>query len=558
MNNNPYDSISEIRKEMGRRSLKFFMTNYCGQYIKYPFSPYHLEMINYLEKMTFERSKKVAWAAPRGNAKSSIVTTMYVLWCTCYRHESCIVIFSETKEQSEKMLGQIRDGVESLQEPFSDVYAVPNPRWRRNEIVTKNGVNVVASSTGHRIRGIRYKHNRPGLVILDDAETRENTQTLESREKIHDWFSRVVLNLGSKHTNYVVVGTVLHTDSLLARLTSKAEFPGFDAKVFKSVIRFSDNPGLWDVWAQIYRGKESYGGLTGPEAAVRYYEDNKANMLKGTAVLWPEHEGYYDLMVTREQIGHTSFDSEKMNEPKDLAAYSVDEKALMFWDTDQITTTEELRASLGGGTPIAAIDPSTGKGKDYSAIVGAIFLKGKIYVTDVEFGRWDLLTIVKRVCLHQQQGKYVAFAYESNGFQKWLGESIKKEPIMVPLKPVTNLVNKEGRIWKVMLFIQKGLIIFSRRHRELISQITSYPNVANEDILDALSMIVDIAENLPQERVEQLKGELKKLTVFKKLGFPKIGGFKMFDPKKKIILRYDPITGTMRPPDDPFGLLSAE
>jgi predicted phage terminase large subunit-like protein len=431
------------------------------------------------------------------------------------------VIYSETKDQSEKLLGQIKEELmsnELLKEDFPDACEPPNPRWRTNEIITKNGVNVVTSSTGHRIRGIRFKHSRPGLVILDDVENKENTQTQESRDKIRDWFTRVVLNLGSpKATNYVVIGTILHIDSLLAKLTSNEEFPGFDTEVFKSMIKHADHHDLWDIWTQIYRGKEFYGGVTGPETARKYFEDNKNEMLKGSEVLWPEHESCYDLMVLREQIGHYSFDSEKMNEPKDLNSYSVEEKALMFWEADKITSAEDLHASLGGGISVAAVDPSPGKGKDYSAIVGAIYFKGKIYVTDVDYGRWDLQTLVKHICLLQQERKSAVFAYEANASQAWLGDEIKKESVLVPIKPIINTTNKEGRMMRTMLLIQQGKIILSKRHRELIRQITNYPNVANDDILDALSMIVSIVEDIPQDRLEKLNKALKELKLLKDL-----------------------------------------
>ena len=558
MNQNPYEDISSVRREMGQKSFRYFATAYFKDYTKLQFAAFHLKMIDYLEKMTFERSKKIAWAAPRGNAKSSIVTTMYVVWCICYKYESCIVIFSETKGQSEKLISQIKDALTSnelLREDFPDVCEPPNPRWRSDEIVTKNGVNVVTSSTGHRIRGIRFKHNRPGLIILDDVETKENTRTQESRDKIHDWFSRVVLNLGSKNTNYVVIGTVLHIDSLLAKLTSGEEFPGFDTGVFKSIINFADRQDLWGIWSQIYKGKEFCGGITGPDVARRYFGDNKSEMLKGTEVLWPEHESYFDLMVLREQIGNYSFDSEKMHQPKDLTSYSVDEKSLFFWETDRVTSAEDLHKSLGGGIPIAAVDPSTGEGKDYSAIVGAIFFDGKIYVTDVEAGRWGLDTLVKRICLHQQEGKYAIFAYEANASQCWLGDAIKKEPTLVPMKPITNTTNKEGRTMRTMLLIQQGKIILSRRYRELIRQIVNYPNVGNDDLLDSLSMIVDTVEGLPKLTVEKLTEEIKKLIILKHLGFPKNKDINKGDPKKKIILIYDPIRGTMRPPDDKFGMI---
>ncbi|CAH8721933.1 hypothetical protein WDD9_006537 [Paenibacillus melissococcoides] len=46
------------------------------------------------------------------------------------------------------------------------------------------------------------------------------------------------------------------------------------------------------------------------EDARAFYEDNKADMLEGTEVLWEEKLSYYDLMVIKISEGEASFNSE--------------------------------------------------------------------------------------------------------------------------------------------------------------------------------------------------------------------------------------------------------
>jgi predicted phage terminase large subunit-like protein len=539
------NSVRELQKEMGGKSLNFFAKTYFQHYCKCSFAQFHLELFGYLAEITLKRGSQIAIAAPRGNAKSSIVSLIYVLWCICYGYEQCIVIFSSTRKQSEKLLTHVKDELssnEGLKRDFPEVCEPPNPRWRNDDIITKNRINVISSSVEHGIRGVRFKESRPGLIILDDAEAVESIRSQEQRGKIHDWFTKVVLNLGSENTNYIVVGTILHFDSLLAKLLSEEESPGWEKMMYKSVIKFSDRQDLRDKWGQIYRGKVIYEEGDGPEAAKKFFNDNKADMLKGTEVLWSEKETYYDLMVMREQKGSLSFDSEKQNAPKDTSGQSVDMKKVVYWD-DEHQTTEKLAIFLGTRKVVfGACDPSVGKGKksDYSAIVN-IYLdrtSKDLYVVDADVGRWDVNTLVERICLHHETRRFTTFIYEANAAQAWLGDIIKKEPVAIPIKPVTNVVPKDARIMKLIVLIEQGKIKLFRRLTELNRQLKQYPYGAHDDAIDALSMLIDIAENFSQFDLKQTK------TLFDKIN----SGFG--ETPKRIFL----YGGSYF--DDPCGLLS--
>jgi len=515
--------IRELRKYLARRSLKLFAKVYFKHYCKCGFAPFQLELFDYLAKITLKRGKQLAIAAPRGNAKSSIVSLIYVLWCLCYDYERCIVIFSSTRKQSEKLLGHIKDELssnEELKRDFPEVCEKPNPRWRVDDIVTKNGINVVSSSIEHGIRGLRDKENRPGLVILDDAEVAESMRSQDQREKIYEWFTKVVLNLGSETTNYIVVGTVLHYDSLLAKLISNEEFPGWEKRIYKSVIKFASNQVLWDNWGQIYRDKNLYNEESGPEAAKKFFEDNKKDMLEGTEVLWPEKEAYYELMVMKAQKGNLSFDSEKQNEPRDTSGQSVDMNNVEYWE-DKYPTIEDLETFLANRKVVlGACDPAVKQKKksDYSAIV-SVFMdctSKKIFVIDADAGRWDVNTLVERICIQHKTRSYATFVFEANAAQAWLGDIIKKAPTTIPLKPVTNAIPKEARINRLMVLIGNREVKLSRRLTELIRQVEQYPNCAHDDLVDALSMLIDIAENFSRLDMDKYKRMFEKL----KYGIP--------------------------------------
>jgi len=537
MKNNINTEIRQLQKDLGRKSMKVFAVTYFKHYCKCNFASFHIELFDYLTEITLNRGRQLAIAAPRGNAKSSIVSLIYVLWCICYGYEKCIVLFSSTRKQSEKLIGHVKEELSSnipLINDFPEVCERPNPRWRNDEIITKNQINIVSSSIEHGIRGIRYQESRPGLIILDDVESAENIRSQEQREKVYEWFTKAILNMGNEFTNYIVVGTILHFDSLLANIISAEKFPGWEKRIYKSVMKFSDNPLLWDKWEQIYCGKVLYNDDSGVDAARKFFEDNNVRMLDGTEVLWPEKESYYDLMLMRTQKGGFSFDSEKQNEPRDSSNQSIDLKKAIYWE-DKYTDIDGLLEFLGTRKVVlGACDPAvrTHKNSDYSAII-SVFMEHttkNIYVVGADVGRWNVNMLTERICLHHKTYKYSKFVYESNAAQYWLGDFIKKEATTIPLEAVTSMPPKDSRIMRIRLLIEQGRVRISRKLTELNRQLEQYPYCAHDDAIDALSMIIDIAENfsaLTPEIVREVFARIKhqkalddSMRTFKMVGGP--------------------------------------
>jgi len=170
---------------------------------------------------------------------------------------------------------------------------------------------------GQNPRGIKHDKDRPGLIIADDLENEEQAESEEQRNKLRSWFSKTLLNTGHPQTNVVVIGTILHQDSLLATLVDRERRPGWGGRIYKAVKQFSSNPQPWEKWTSIFRSHDDYEGAYGLDAAKSFFEVNRQQMLEGTEVLWADRESYYYLMVMRETEGLRSFQSEKQNEPFD-------------------------------------------------------------------------------------------------------------------------------------------------------------------------------------------------------------------------------------------------
>ena len=74
------------------------------------------------------------------------------------------------------------------------------------------------ASSDQSIRGLRHNEHRPDLIICDDVEDVQSTKTREGREKTYNWLRGEVIPSGDRRTRLVIVGNLLHEDSLLMRI----------------------------------------------------------------------------------------------------------------------------------------------------------------------------------------------------------------------------------------------------------------------------------------------------------------------------------------------------
>ncbi|MFA7254679.1 MAG: phage terminase large subunit [Candidatus Omnitrophota bacterium] len=370
--------------------------------------------------------------------------------------------------------------------------------------MTKNDVNVVAMSPGKQARGMRNREVRPSLIILDDAETDEKIQSAEQYDKIHDWFTKTVLKLGSAETNIIVAGTIHHYNSLLAQYVNEKSNPDWIKRIYRSVISWSINPQLWEKWAKIYHYHEAFNGEDGPAAAAEYFEAHRDAMLEGTKVLWPEYKSYYELMKMRESGGHASFDSEMQNEPVNPAECDFNLDEAYFWD-DRFGSLQELLSSLEGHCKIyGACDPSMGKQQrrgDYSAIV--VVAKdtnsGALYVILADIARRKPDETIDAVLAHYQSLDCSRFSFETNQFQEFMKDELEKRGkargVYPAIEGVKHASDKQLRIQSLQPLVKNGSIQLSRKHRTLLEQLKYFPKASHDDGPDALEMAVSLSKN---------------------------------------------------------------
>jgi len=160
--------------------------------------------------------------APRGHAKSTAFTHDYTLAAALFRVEQFIVIVSATEDLAINHLGDISKEFsenEDLRAEFGVVRLVIDAK---TEIVVAfdDGYEcrIIVKGSGQKMRGLKWRGKRPGLIVCDDLEEDEQVENKDRREKFRNWFMRALKPCLRRGGKIRIHGTILHEDALLNRL----------------------------------------------------------------------------------------------------------------------------------------------------------------------------------------------------------------------------------------------------------------------------------------------------------------------------------------------------
>ena len=505
------------RRDLGRQSPQMFARIYLSSHCPLPFSRMHREVFAAVADLVDRRAGRLAIAAPRGHAKSTIVSLAYVLWCVLYEREMLVLLVSATLGQVILLLKSIKDEIQQNAALLEDFPEICHPKgtpgrpkpWRDNRILLRNGAMISAYGAGQGLRGAKNESHRPGLIIVDDIENYEHVIAEEQRQKLSEWFTGTLLHAGHPGTNVIVVGTILHHDSLLANLVNPDDGRSWTGLKYQAVERPSDRPDLWETWSAIFRGREDHEDHSGPDAAKAFFESNQGEMVEGTRVLWPEREDYYALMVMREREGRASFQAEKQNEPIDPEVRIFAEDNFHYWD-DEHNDVESLLDAVGrNGYFVGACDPSlghrAGRG-DYTAIVILYIPKNSRtrYVIAADLARRTPDQAIELIIQYAKMYRFSVFAVEGNHFQELMIDNLRRRVqeanVPMPLHTIKNRSNKQSRIASLEPNVTQGMIRLCRRHQLLLDQLRQFPLAVHDDGPDALEMAFTTSGKVPVQK----------------------------------------------------------
>ena len=438
-----------------------FFHMYLARYVKYETASFHEEIFKLTENPDV---KMLAISAFRGAAKSVILSLSFPLWAIMGAPQAKhVLIFSKTQNMVTKMFWNITrelSGNSVLQADMGP-FKSESERWGGGSLyLEKYDARITVVSVEEGMRGIRHGEYRPDIIVCDDVEDPNSVRTKEGRDKTYDWFTGDVIPAGDKNTRIVVVGNLLHEDSLMMRLKNEIESGQRDG-VFRSYpIVDDDNNILWP-------GKY-------PDMAA--IEEQRRTV--GDEIRW-----------YREYLLKIISDAERAIHPDWIHRWSKDNPPNF--------NSKDFRYIA------MAVDPavSTKDQADNTAIVcGAVFgcaQNMQVYILpepEIVNTKMDFPTMIeklKEIYRYWTAKGYPVKAWvESNGFQQSVVQSLEHQNIQVI--PVPHSGEKRIRIINTGPAIRNGTILFPKGYdTEMVSQLTGYGRERYDDLADAIAMLIE-------------------------------------------------------------------
>ena len=463
----------------GATDLGHFGRYYLPHYFTRPSPPFHRQLdtlwkrrvmkgmdpVTEAAAMLAAPGKRSAVAAPRGHAKSTVMTLKNVLHAALYGYKQYILLISDTETQAAGFLESIKYELETN----PGFCGILGSRWGKRPGRPPPSCCAAAAGSTRWARGRSSgaggtTSGGPTSFCATTSKTTRGVRTAEQRRKTADWFWKAVCKAGDSYTDLVTIGTILHYDSLLARLLDN---PGFSSKIFRAVLSESPSP-LWEEW------RKRFTDLSDPkreEHALTFYHAHKREMNAGAkSPLAPEVQLLRPAGHAPDGGGRglSKRDAKRAHQPGGLPLLPA---WFQYYDLAAPWTCGPPPSAFTATAtpPSGPVGPQRLLGHPYP---GGGRGSGLAYVLLADIARRhpdqiiaDILITERR--LRQTYGKgYTLFGAETNQFQWFLKEQLAMESarqgIYLPIQGVRSAEDKTIRVSALQPDVKTGTCALAR------------------------------------------------------------------------------------------------
>ena len=435
----------------------------------------------------------------------------YVLAAVLFRDRQFVIIVSDTEGQSRDFLGDIKKELQS-NEDIINLFGVKDlVKDTETDIIVKleDGYQfrIIAKGSEQKVRGLKWNHKRPDLIICDDMENDEIVMNPDRREKFRNWVMKALLPCRAPHGIVRVVGTILHLDSFLARIT-----PIDGQKMSqKDGLRFisTNKRAMWK--AYVYMAHE--GG-------------NPNEIRNNSEILWPERfskEYFIEKYQEAVDIGlPEAYAQEQLNRP-------LDDAHALFRKSDFVGITDYEKEEIQTGKkPLlhyCGIDLAISEKEraDYSVFhVVGMDAKGYLFHRATIRRRMDGLEIVDQIIALQRDYDLQWVAIEQDKIGKAIGAFLREKIIelglAITLVPITPASDKQMRVRSIQARMRSGGLKFDKSaeyYVDLETEFLQFPRGRHDDQVDAFSCIglaldkMTVAQTVEEQEDDEYQLEMR-------------------------------------------------
>lgn len=452
---------------------------------------------------------------PRGFAKTTIFDLAISIWLVCYKQSKFTLIGAKKDDDATQFVDSIKKVFNENQRiisTFGKLIDKKKFKVNANEIEFANGMYIRAVGSASSVRGANFKGIRPTVVIADDYQDEKDILTEETREKKYNRWTKELEQVGDKAvyrkgkkikaaTKIVSIGTVLHIDCLMSRLSRNRDYH----TILKRAIILEEgqtvddifNSDLWRKCKKIYFNDSLEDSK---KEAEKYYKQHEEEMRFN--VLWAEKWDCFKDLAIPYWENRLSFMSELMND-----ATSIGDK----WFKSILTKSKEEIEEHKFIKTMLCIDPAstTKKKSDFTAmVVGSLATNGFKYMRELVLDKLEFNDYCQKVIDVLIAYPDITHVYiEKNTYQGAdvvkIKELISKHPI---LKKRTLIFinemqrkNKDEKISTIIDPVNNGQVIFVDNNKEFIDLILDFQGQAytqHDDSTDITAECVNRLDNI--------------------------------------------------------------
>lgn len=417
----------------------------------YPTPDFHREIWN----LYCSPNPLVAIAAPRGHAKSSAGTLTFCLASILFGAQDFVLIIGATEklasDQMKDIQSELREN-EAIIDQFKVRLTVDN---ETETIGTVGGrmFKILAKGAEQKVRGIKWRHKRPGLILIDDLEEDEAVGNVERRIKLREWVDNAVIPLGSDTCLIRAVGTILHFDSWLERCLSQKDT-------------------LW--LGRRFKAHEDFDDFTN--------------------ILWPGK-------FTEERLRRTRSIFTNNNNPSGYSQEYLSQPIAemdSYFRRDDFTPMDEEDKCLPK-THYIGVDFAISKAdraNQTAMVVGGMDPHNFLHIIDCRAGRWDSIEIIDEMFRLEKEFSPQMWIMETGMIQKSLGPVLNFEMIrrgiFLNIVTVTPSKEKQVRAQGIKARMRAHGVKFDKDsswYAAFEMEMLQFPRSGKDDRVDALAWL---------------------------------------------------------------------
>jgi hypothetical protein len=188
------DSFADATEvvSIARNDLNFFAALSLPEIFKYFFPPIYLAMWTWMcEEIQKGRSfQQLAIGLPRGFAKTLLIK-LFILYTILYTKRKFIIVISENEAKAVSIISDVADMLNepNIRAAFGDWNIGLQTDQLAKKVFGFRGRNIIlkAAGAGTGIRGITEKNVRPDLMIFDDIQSREDSESDNLSANLEKW-----------------------------------------------------------------------------------------------------------------------------------------------------------------------------------------------------------------------------------------------------------------------------------------------------------------------------------------------------------------------------------